>query len=363
MHNEKDQINFNETDIEMALSDLLEIIKTEENNASMIKCEIDNLDEEIINLKKSRDNEDEKANKSYIYFSPVSINNNELYDKKLQGSLYNLNQKKEELNNIYINKMEQIKKLNSVMRYFIYSNNKEELIELDKSYSDIGIKILENKEIERSRIAGDLHDSTVQSLTNLVHRTELCIRLLDVDIIRAKLELLGMTSSLRTIINDMRDIIYDLRPMSLSDIGLGIAIEQFLEKLRQGNAIQIELKIIPCEKKLSEIISITLFRIIQEACNNVIKHANAERIIVTLQYEDDYVFVEIIDNGKGFEIKENNIDNHKCESEHCFGLAIMKERVGLLSGNFKIETNRGKGTKVIINIPYTYNNGEEKGKI
>ena len=106
-----------------------------------------------------------------------------------------------------------------------------------------GMKILEQQENERSRIARDLHDSVVQVLTNLVHKCEICSKIMDVDGIRAKLELEIMSRNLREAISEMRNVIYDLRPMSFDDLGLTGAIENLIDVLNNRFVIDIQADI------------------------------------------------------------------------------------------------------------------------
>ena len=94
------------------------------------------------------------------------------------------------------------------------------------------IMMLEIQEIERQRIARELHDSSTQNLIALINRLELCSNLIDVDGIRCKLELQSTINYLKTIIGDIRSTIYDLRPMSFDDIGMDVTIKQFLEKVK-----------------------------------------------------------------------------------------------------------------------------------
>ena len=102
--------------------------------------------------------------------------------------------------------------------------------------------LLETVEGERQRIARDLHDSTVQSLTSLLHKTELCLKLLDIDPIRCKLELTSHGKILKDIINELRNMIYNLRPMSFDDIGFNITVERALDKLKNANNIRCNFK-------------------------------------------------------------------------------------------------------------------------
>jgi len=212
-----------------------------------------------------------------------------------------------------------------------------------------GIKILEQQENERQRIARDLHDSTVQVLTNLVHKTELCTKIMDVDLIRAKLELEIINNTIRYTINDMRNIIHNLRPMAFDDFGLDITLERVVGQIKSNTDIQIHVDVVGQKKALSSVVSLTLVRIMQEACNNSIKHSGAENVYITFSYEDESVLLSIRDDGKGFDIK--NIENNKENQNKGFGVSIMKERAMLLSGDLKITSGKNKGTLIVVTVP------------
>lgn len=214
---------------------------------------------------------------------------------------------------------------------------------------DIGIKLLKTQELERKRISRDLHDSTVQNLTNLIHKTELCSKYADIDIIRTKLELEIMKKTLRTTINDMREIIYDLRPMSLDDLGLSITVERYIEQITRNTEIKFSFSNHVGESYINPIISSTLFRIIQEACNNSVKHAKAENLKISLSNNREHFVLEIEDDGVGFNLKEYSEKVNNCNSN--FGLSIMKERVYLLSGQIQILSKIKNGTKITVKIP------------
>ncbi|ABX44284.1 sensor histidine kinase [Lachnoclostridium phytofermentans] len=228
----------------------------------------------------------------------------------------------------------------------------EELI----NHEALGLKILEAQELERQRIAMDLHDSTVQNLTSLVHKTELCIKLFDLDAIRAKLELATMIENIRTIINDMREIIYDLRPMTLNDLGLKAAIERYVDNFKRHNKIQVIISIDENFEIKNQVVSITIYRIIQEAFNNISKHAKATTCIIDLSQKEEVIQLTIEDNGIGLE------ESSKCKDTTCkncgFGLSNMSERVYLLSGKFSLESNNNSGTKIIVSIPCCIDKGD-----
>ena len=162
------------------------------------------------------------------------------------------------------------------------------------------LKLLETQENERQRISRELHDSTVQNLTSLVHKTELCSKLIDMDKVRCKLELNIMSKTLRDIINDTRNMIYNLRPMSFDDIGLEVTIERALEKLESSETKKINFSVVGESYKINPVIGITLLRIIQEACSNAIRHADCSIIKVVLNYQPGTIILSIKDDGKGF---------------------------------------------------------------
>ncbi len=234
-------------------------------------------------------------------------------------------------------------------------SNTEIILDTRNSFHDKGLSILEAQEIERQRIARDLHDSTVQSLTSLVHKSELCNKLIDIDSVRAKLELVSMSNTIKSVINDMRGIIYNLKPMTLDDLGLTVTLERYANRLMDFNNINVIVHSNEETKEILPVIKLTLFRIIQEACNNVIKHANATVINIDVNYEDLKVTVAIRDNGTGFDINTSQGEGHTSS----FGLSIMQERISLLSGKVELKSEKGKGTIVTISVPLTIYEGEK----
>lgn len=225
----------------------------------------------------------------------------------------------------------------------------KEGLSFNENKIEMGINVLETQENERKRIARDLHDSTVQNLTNMMHKTELCTRLIDMDPVRAKLELQTMINTIKSTINDMRNIIFGLRPMSLDDLGLVATIERYIRDLNKNHEIDISLKVHNEEKSVLPVINLTLFRIAQEASNNAIKHGKATKILINLVYEDDYILLTISDNGIG--LKKDTYMEAKANIFSGYGLSMMKERVLLLSGDFNIESSDNNGTKILVKVP------------
>ena len=304
---------------------------------------------------------EEDIDTSYESFSPrkmTSKNEQQIQELKKQQKeiLIDIDKVKEE-QAISIRKIDE---LNSVLR--VAKSSEAKLNELESAEKDeiddelYRLTLLETQEKERQRISRELHDSTAQNLTSLVHKTELCSKLVDMDPIRCKLELTMMSRSLREIVNDTRQMIYDLRPMSFDDIGLEVTIERALDKLKSDKICNISFNVEGESYYIKPVIGITILRIIQEACNNAIKYADASVISVQMKYEENCIIVLIEDDGKGFDIE--NLDVSSRNDNSGFGLSMMKERVYLLSGEINIISEENDGTKVEVIVPI--NNKEEK---
>lgn len=215
-----------------------------------------------------------------------------------------------------------------------------------------GLKVIHAQEQERQRIARDIHDGPAQNMSNLIIKTEYCIRLLDKDIDLAKSEMQVLKDQIRLTINEMRGMIYNLRPMSIDDLGLIPTLERLVEKMSEEIGCKIELVTKsydnPILKELDEEIKLTLYRIAQEALNNIKKYASASMIRIEIVVEDDSIRLSIIDNGVGFnvgDVKLNLRDNKG------FGLSMMRERANLLGTSISIVSEIGKGTIIEILVP------------
>lgn len=221
----------------------------------------------------------------------------------------------------------------------------ENAFHFDTDLPQKNLTILNVQEEDRQRIARDLHDTSLQNLAHLVHKIELCGMFIDQDPIRAKLELAVISKNLKSVIEEIRNTIFDLRPMTFDDLGLKPAFEQLFEKINTDNVYDIEADIdnVSCENNL---ILATIFRVVQECLNNITKHADASKIVFSCRCHDNICFMDITDNGKGFSKEEVEIkrDRH-------FGLNVMKERIGLLGGKIQFDSEKTKGTHIHIEVP------------
>ncbi len=206
-----------------------------------------------------------------------------------------------------------------------------------------GAKIIKAQEEERRRVSREIHDGPAQSMANIVFRAEVCERLIDIDVLRAKKELGDLRSQVRLCLKETRKIIFDLRPMTLDDLGLVPTVKRFLDTVQERSGIITAVRIIGEEKRLDSYVEIGVFRIFQEAITNVEKHANASNISIIIEFRRGALLASVIDDGKGFD----TADNLGSES---FGLLGMRERVNLLNGDLTIKSGVGAGTKIIVKI-------------
>ena len=264
---------------------------------------------------------------------------------------YNIEEYEENIRNLKKKIEETGKEKEATDNSIIQLENVLNILNQQKSQIDMRLNILEIQEQDRQRIARDLHDSTVQNLTSLIHKCELSAKFVDTDPVRTRLELLTISSTLKSVINEIREIIFNLKPMSLDDLGLILTIERFINQLMNHHDIDIKLTYNEERNDILPVINLSIFRVIQEACNNAIKHANAKCIEIDIQYGESNVNITIKDDGKGFDTKEIK-DRITRDYTGC-GLSIMKERVYLLSGTLDIQSTINKGTIINISVPYS----------
>ena len=132
------------------------------------------------------------------------------------------------------------------------------------------------------------------------------------DPVRTRLELITMTNTIKEVISEIREIIYNLNPMSLEDLGLITTIERFINQLMMNHDIKVSFNYNEEKKDILGIVNLSIFRIIQEACNNAIKHAEAKSIEINIFYNEKYINISVKDDGKGFdtELKQNIINDN-----------------------------------------------------
>ncbi|MCO7124985.1 sensor histidine kinase [Sporolactobacillus shoreicorticis] len=220
-----------------------------------------------------------------------------------------------------------------------------EVIASAREQRAFGLKVIEALEEERKRLSREIHDGPAQTLAQV---------LLGLDVVERVGKKEGMAAShdelqkyrvmVQGALAEVRRIIYDLRPMSLDDLGLVPTLQKYLHRVNSDYpSLSIHFDSMGKEKRLQSRIEAALFRLIQEAVQNACIHANPSHISIRIEYRENKVLILITDDGAGFD--------QSVKKEGSYGLIGMKERTELLNGELTIHSEAGQGTKVLINIP------------
>ena len=208
-------------------------------------------------------------------------------------------------------------------------------------------QITRTQEDERKRIARELHDDSIQSLIILSRSVD---ELISAQSKRSKMirSLEYIRAEVDKIISQARRFTQDLRPPTLDYLGLMPAVRELITQFEHQSNIKTEIKISGEEKHFAPEAEMLVYRIIQEALNNVWRHSAAMTVSISIDFGKDSVTIEVKDDGKGFVIGE---DLRFVEAGK-IGLAGMQERAELLGGNLSIQSNVGRGTLVLLLVPY-----------
>ncbi|MBN1316359.1 MAG: hypothetical protein JXA42_12865 [Anaerolineales bacterium] len=210
------------------------------------------------------------------------------------------------------------------------------------------VRVIEAQEGERRRLSRAMHDGPAQSMTNFILQTEICQRLFETDPERAHDELASLKTAATDTFQQIRDFIFELRPMMLDDLGLVPTLRRYAESFREKHSIPIEVTIAGKERRLEPYKEITIFRVVQELLNNVKNHAQATQVRVAVELENDWVRASVDDNGVGFDLDDALASSREKQT---LGLSTMYERVELLGGRLDIESKPGNGTRAVVDIP------------
>jgi two-component system sensor histidine kinase DegS len=213
----------------------------------------------------------------------------------------------------------------------------------------MGVKILEAQENERKRISRDIHDGPAQHIANIIMKTDICSMIIQTDLNAGLKELVDLKESVKVALKEVRSIIFDLRPMSLDDLGLNKTIEQTVKSVSEDFKIDINLKLKPMKTEVESIIQVAVFRIIQEIFNNIKKHSKAKHVDVKLDYGTKYLRLLISDDGIGFDVEET-LKRVKTKG-NSYGLIGILDRVKQLQGEIHIESSSGAGSVYNVVLP------------
>lgn len=210
-----------------------------------------------------------------------------------------------------------------------------------------GRQLFQVVEDERMRIARDMHDGPAQVLANLVLKAEIVERYLDHDPTMVRGELADFKAIVRVALEETRKLIFDLRPMTLDDLGLVPTLRKFLGDFEEQWGITCRLTVLGTERRIDRDHEAAIFRIVQEACTNARKHAMATVIDVTVSASPRRVTATVKDDGRGFDVQAAEAE--ALRTSH-LGLTSMRERATLSGAALDISSAPGRGTSIRVSL-------------
>jgi two-component system sensor histidine kinase DegS len=214
------------------------------------------------------------------------------------------------------------------------------------SAADAQMRIVEAQEAERSRLAREVHDGPAQALANGIFQVEVVERLLDRDEALARAELQLLREILNRELRSVRAYLSQLRPPLLADLGLSGAITDAADQVGNILGMPVSVDLDEGLDALPEMIEIVILRVVQEALQNVRKHAAPTSVRVRVAREGDGWSVEVRDDGRGFDADSAPVAGHRT-----FGLQFMRERADLIGARFEVRSRPDLGTVVRMAIP------------
>ncbi len=218
----------------------------------------------------------------------------------------------------------------------------------NQDLQDLSNRIIAAQEEERKRISRDLHDELGQALTAIKINLDMINLEIPPDSERVKTRVGDAVALVSSTLDSVRRLSFELRPSMLDDLGLITVLGKLVSDFRTRTGIEIDFEHSGVDERLSQEMEVTLYRVVQEALTNIMKHSGARKVQVILSHEEDrgLVSLKVEDDGSG-------IPEQGRKEAKGFGLMGIRERVSLLGGNFRIFSQEGSGTKIFIDIPYT----------
>ena len=343
---------------EEAMEELRHLQQELENTRKLVKEIIDRGDKLEIEVKKSRQRLS-IVSRDFNRYSEEDIR--EVYEKThtLQTELAILRQEEKllrERRDDLERRIERLKKTIehannlgrkvSVVLSYLHDDfsNVNEILKTAKEKQEFGLKIIEAQEMERKRLSREIHDGPAQMLANILIRSEIVdLAFREGNVEQALEEVRSIRGNIKQSLHEVRRIIYDLRPMALDDLGLFPTIKKHIKTMSDYHEVPIELAMLGDERRLDPHYEVAVFRLVQEALQNAINHAQANLIKVLIEVRSRHLTVVVKDDGIGFD--------SSVQKENSFGLIGMRERVEILNGELNISSKPGFGTTVRMKIP------------
>jgi signal transduction histidine kinase len=202
-------------------------------------------------------------------------------------------------------------------------------------------RVVEAQELERGRLARALHDETGQALTSILLGLKPLEQTAESE--QARAAVASLRELVVSTLQDVRRLAVELRPSALDDFGLASAVERLAETFREQSGLKVDFEASLGDGRLPREAETALYRLVQEALTNIVKHAQAERVSILLQRKGRAVVAMVEDDGSGFDPGTTRAD--------ALGLTGMRERVALVGGRLQVESAAGAGTTIVAEVP------------
>lgn len=210
-----------------------------------------------------------------------------------------------------------------------------------KALKDFAQRLIESQESERRRIAGELHDSLGQNLSIIKNRTHLALTEKSTPS-ETRTQLEAINDLVSQAIVEVRQISRDLHPYQINHLGLTRAIEAMINATAEASEIKFQSKLDVVDECFPPDAAVNLYRVVQESLNNILKHSGAKQARIELERDVHEIQLRIEDDGCGFDVKSEKAG---------LGLRNMAERVRILHGELKIDSEPNQGARIRVNIP------------
>jgi two-component system sensor histidine kinase DegS len=212
--------------------------------------------------------------------------------------------------------------------------------------ADVNMRIVQAQEAERSRLAREVHDGPAQVLSNAIFQVEYIERVLGDDVRLARTELHLLRELLRRELGEVRGLITQLRPPLIDALGLNGALEDTIAHLGSLIGVPVDSDLQGPVERLNHASETVALRVVQEALQNVRKHASASKVSVATRAKDGDWVLEIRDDGRGFDVA-----SVASRGRRNFGIQFMQERAELIGARFDVRSQPNEGTVVRLAIP------------
>jgi two-component system sensor histidine kinase DegS len=206
--------------------------------------------------------------------------------------------------------------------------------------------VVQTQEEERYRLARSLQDGPGQLLANAALEIETCLQLMDDQPAAARQGLTALVDELRVGLVNVRDLVGELQPPLLNEFGLQASLEKYAESYSKRTGIRVTLRGWDAlTERFPPTMEMAIFRIVQEALDNVREHSRAKQVESSLELTPDRLTVTISDNGNGFDTTQPITPGRR------LGLVAMRDRADLLGGNLQVFSEPGHGVRVVLTAP------------